>query len=121
NGVACVFGLANLARTELRHSLMCPFRDRLFLRDAEAIWWWIGVLFIGTLAGCLLCVPLSATAQPVSRVPRIGYISPGSPSFGAYASQQAFLAGLRDLGYVQDTTSFWTSARPRDGRSGSST
>ncbi len=95
---------------------MCPFRDRLFLRDAEAIWWWIGVLFIGTLAGCLLCVPLAATAQPVSRVPRIGYISPGSPSFGAYPSQQAFLAGLRDLGYVQGHD-FILDVRSTEGRS----
>src|SRR5499427_1813842 len=42
-----------------------------------------------------------AVAQPASKVPRIGYISPGSPSNQARVARlEAFRQGLRELGYV---------------------
>ena len=52
--------------------------------------------FLSTLvaASAALC-PLDALAQPASKVPRIGYLS------GAVHLREAFLQGLRDLGYVE--------------------
>ena len=42
-----------------------------------------------------------AVAQPASKVPRIGYISPGSPSNQARVARlEAFRQGLREQGYV---------------------
>jgi len=42
-----------------------------------------------------------AVAQPASKVPRIGYISPGSPSNQARVARlEAFRQGLREHGYV---------------------
>lgn len=56
--------------------------------------------FIATLAGSVLAAPLAAEAQPASRVPRIGYLAldltAGDPS-----PREAFLQGLRELGYVE--------------------
>jgi putative ABC transport system substrate-binding protein len=55
--------------------------------------------FIGTLAGGLLTAPLAAEAQQATKVARIGYLSPNlaaSPHL-----REAFLQGLRDLGYVE--------------------
>ena len=72
--------------------------------------------FIGTVAGAFLAAPLASEAQPAGRVPKIGYVSPGSPSFGAYASQRAFLEGLRDHGYVPGHD-FILEVRSTEGRS----
>jgi putative ABC transport system substrate-binding protein len=55
--------------------------------------------FIGTLAGAVLATPLAAEAQQVAKIARIGYLSPNlaaSPHL-----REAFLQGLRDLGYVE--------------------
>ena len=52
--------------------------------------------FIGTLAGGLLAAPLAAAAQQAAKVPRIGYMWAGN-----LALREAFLQGLRDLGYVE--------------------
>jgi len=58
--------------------------------------------FIGTLTGGLLAAPLAAEAQPVGKVPRVGYLSPGSPSDAARQRRfEAFRQGLRELGYVE--------------------
>jgi len=46
-------------------------------------------------------VPLAAGAQPASRVPRIGYLSAGTPTT-ASAFENVFRQGLRGLGYVVD-------------------
>jgi putative ABC transport system substrate-binding protein len=57
--------------------------------------------FIGTIAGCLLAVPLAASAQqqPV-KVFRIGFL--GAESAIAFGSRvEAFRAGLRDFGYEE--------------------
>jgi putative ABC transport system substrate-binding protein len=51
----------------------------------------------------LLAAPLAtATAQPPEKVPRVGYLSPGSPSEPFRQRRfEAFRQGLRELGYVE--------------------
>ncbi len=53
-----------------------------------------------TLALGLLMAPLAADAQQPAKVPRIGLLSPFSPSDAALW-HQAFRQGLRDLGWVE--------------------
>jgi ABC-type uncharacterized transport system substrate-binding protein len=55
--------------------------------------------FIGTLAGGLLAAPLAAGAQQATKVPRIGYLGPTRAANPHMI--EAFLQGLRDLGYVE--------------------
>src|SRR5262249_10925150 len=45
--------------------------------------------------------PLAARAQQVGKIPRIGYLSPGSASPGPLAYNDEFQRGLRELGYVE--------------------
>jgi putative tryptophan/tyrosine transport system substrate-binding protein len=45
--------------------------------------------------------PLAARAQQVGKVPRIGYLSPGSAKPGPLAYHDEFRRGLRELGYVE--------------------
>ncbi len=52
------------------------------------------------LALGLLAAPLPAHAQQPARVPRIGFLSPFSPSENPLW-RQAFRQGLRDLGYME--------------------
>ena len=54
-----------------------------------------------SLALALLASPLVAGAQQAEKVPQIGLIRPGSPP-DPFA--EAFLQGLRDLGYVEGRT-----------------
>jgi putative ABC transport system substrate-binding protein len=54
---------------------------------------------LGTLASGLLAAPLAVEAQQAAKVPRIGYLG-----FNRAASphlEEAFLQGMRDLGYVE--------------------
>jgi putative tryptophan/tyrosine transport system substrate-binding protein len=53
-----------------------------------------------TLCAMLLALCSSAEAQQAAKVPRIGYLSPASPSAIA-ARQEAFRQGLRELGYSE--------------------
>ena len=55
--------------------------------------------FIGTLAFDLLAAPLAAEAQQAEKIPRIASISTTSP--GQAPATEAFLQGLRDLGYIE--------------------
>lgn len=56
--------------------------------------------FIGVIAGGLVTAPLTAKAQPVRKIPRIGFL--GLVSASSHASRtEALRAGLRDLGYVE--------------------
>src|SRR2546426_11786879 len=58
--------------------------------------------FLATLAGGLLAAPLAAKAQPRGKVPRVGYLNPGSHSDPARRRRfEAFRQGLRELGYVE--------------------
>ena len=54
--------------------------------------------FIGTLAG-LLAAPLAAEAQQAAKVPRIGWLVANLA--GKSHMTEAFLQGLRDLGYIE--------------------
>ena len=59
--------------------------------------------FLATLVGGLLAAPLAAEAQPREKLPRVGYLSPGSPSEPLRRRRlEAFRQGLRELGYVED-------------------
>ncbi len=58
-------------------------------------------VFSLTVALSLLAAPLSAPAQQPAKIPRIGLIRPGSPP-DPFA--EAFVQGLRDLGYVEGRT-----------------
>ena len=53
-----------------------------------------------TLAALLLAVAFPAEAQQPKKVPRIGYVDAGSPATTGHRAQ-AFVQGLRDLGYVE--------------------
>jgi len=55
--------------------------------------------FISTLAGGLLAAPLAAEAQQAAKIARIGYLALNRAA--APDVLEAFLQGLRDLGYVE--------------------
>ena len=57
--------------------------------------------FIRLLGGAAAAWPLAARAQQVGKVPKIGYLSPGSASPGPLAYHDEFQRGLRELGYVE--------------------
>jgi putative tryptophan/tyrosine transport system substrate-binding protein len=57
--------------------------------------------FLATLGGAAIAWPLTARAQQVGKVPRIGYLSPGSASPGPLAYHDEFERGLRELGYIE--------------------
>jgi ABC-type uncharacterized transport system substrate-binding protein len=60
--------------------------------------------FITLLGGAAAAWPLAARAQQAGRIPRIGYLSPGSASGGFQERDEAFRQALRDLGYVESST-----------------
>ena len=58
--------------------------------------------FISGITGGLLAAPLAGEAQPAGKVPRVGYLNPGSPSDPLRQRRlEAFRQGLRELGYVE--------------------
>jgi putative ABC transport system substrate-binding protein len=59
--------------------------------------------FMALIGGVLAAWPLAARAQQSHRVPRIGVLLLGTPTSFA-ARTQAFVEGLRDLGYVEGRT-----------------
>ncbi|HET8533396.1 MAG TPA: ABC transporter substrate-binding protein [Methylomirabilota bacterium] len=76
--------------------------------------------FLGSLAGGALAVPRATAAQPARKVARIGILGLAATStlVGAQprsASANAFIAGLRELGYVYGEH-FVTEARGVDAR-----
>ena len=54
-----------------------------------------------TLCAMLFALCTSAQAQQPGKIPRIGYLSPGSGAAEHSPRAQAFRQGLRDLGYVE--------------------
>ena len=60
--------------------------------------------FITLVGGAAATWPLTALAQQAARIPRIGYLSPGSASGGFQGRDEAFRQALRDLGYVESST-----------------
>jgi putative ABC transport system substrate-binding protein len=69
--------------------------------------------FLGTLAGGFLAAPLAAEAQQAGSTPKLGYLS---NSGGHSVPDNAFMQGLRDLGYVEGRNLI-IEARYTDGRS----
>ena len=61
--------------------------------------------FIGVLTGGLLAAPLTSEGQQAGRIPRIGYLAPGSASADA-PRIESFLQGLHELGYVEGQNIF---------------
>jgi putative ABC transport system substrate-binding protein len=59
-----------------------------------------GSIFVYTLGVLLLALCASAEAQQPKKVPRIGYLSGGSPTTNPMRDE-AFKQGLRALGYVE--------------------
>src|SRR6516225_5884803 len=57
--------------------------------------------FIKIIVGSVAAWPLASRAQQVGKIPRIGYLSPGSASPGPLAYHDEFQRGLRELGYVE--------------------
>jgi ABC-type uncharacterized transport system substrate-binding protein len=55
--------------------------------------------FISGITVGLLAAPLAAEAQPAAKIARIGYLGGRNPSVSHL--HEAFLQGLRDLGYVE--------------------
>ena len=53
--------------------------------------------FVAGAGAVLLAAPLAAGAQQAGKVPRIGYLSPSTPSL----ARDAFREGLRELGRVE--------------------
>ena len=59
-------------------------------------------LLATTLILLVLAAPLGTAAAPPEKIPRVGYISPGSSSDPVRARRfEAFREGLRELGYVE--------------------
>ena len=56
-----------------------------------------------TFCALLLALCFPAQAQQPKKVPRIGYLAPGSPS-AARENVEGFRKGLRELGYVEGKT-----------------
>jgi putative ABC transport system substrate-binding protein len=63
--------------------------------------WCSAVGFIVTLTLSLLAAPLAAKAQSLAKVPRIGWLSSGSPLSEEQRQQSPFFQGLRELGWVE--------------------
>jgi hypothetical protein len=53
-----------------------------------------------TLTLSLILAPLAAEAQQAGKVPRIGYLSPGTATANA-GLRKAFTDGLRDHGWIE--------------------
>ena len=63
--------------------------------------------FIGGLASGLLTAPLITQAQQGAKLPRVGYLTPGTGDPSSYAVRyryEPFRRGLRELGYVEGQT-----------------
>jgi putative tryptophan/tyrosine transport system substrate-binding protein len=63
--------------------------------------WCSAIGCIVTLILSLLTVPPAADAQQPAKVPRVGWLSDGIRAGARSHLYEAFLHGLRDLGYVE--------------------
>ena len=71
--------------------------------------------FLGGLGGAAVAWPLVAGAQQSGKVPTIGYLWPVDRRSGFVARDDAFLQGLRELGYV-DGANIVIEYRSAEGR-----
>ena len=67
--------------------------------------------FITLLGGAVVAWPLAARAQQVSRVWRVGYLSPSSDNIATRSFYDAFRLKLRELGYVEGVNLILDSRR----------
>src|SRR5438132_5862957 len=63
--------------------------------------WCSAIGCLVTLILSLLTVPPAADAQPPAKIPRVGWLSDGIGACARSHLHEAFLHGLRDLGYVE--------------------
>ena len=93
------------------------FLGMILLPRWGRIKWQIGIgrRFITALSGTAFVWPLTVRAQQPNKIPRIGLLSPFAASDTALWDQ-AFLQGLRDLGWV-DGKSIIVERRYAEGRS----
>ncbi len=71
--------------------MMQPMRDRHSLLCST-------LLYVGLFA--LLLAAFGVTAQQSAKVPRIGFVVASAP-WGSLSTHQAFIAGMRDHGYME--------------------
>ena len=57
--------------------------------------------FITMLTGGIVAAPRASEAQQTAKVPRIGWLAATNPGTNPHL-REAFLLGLRDLGYIDD-------------------
>jgi putative tryptophan/tyrosine transport system substrate-binding protein len=60
--------------------------------------------FLAGTGAVLLAAPLAAEAQQAGKVPRVGFLLPGSRSESVHRVVDEFRQGLRELGYVEGQT-----------------
>src|SRR5215212_9091033 len=89
-----------LAATDAHHysrgARLSPLRRTIRLTRRQLVQG-VGVAGLGLLAGC---GRLPGQAQPLPRVPRVGYLSPFSAEED-FGSDTSLRAGLRELGYIE--------------------
>jgi ABC-type uncharacterized transport system substrate-binding protein len=73
--------------------------SRSGLRSGTSATW---LMVVVTCAVGLVAALLVAEAQPVGKVPRVGFLWTGSPEFTTHALD-AFRQGLREAGYIEGT------------------
>jgi hypothetical protein len=70
------------------------------------------VLLMVLVIVAALATPLAVEAQPPPKMVRIGWLGTSSSTTGAGSIYEtAFMAGLRELGYVEDQSACWLEAK----------
>src|SRR5262249_18301704 len=86
------------AHDRLAHTVVRGAHRRTFLRYAAGLG--LSGAGLGILSSACRLLP----SQTATKVPRIGYLSVGPREGYAARDVDAFLEGMRDLGYVEDET-----------------
>ena len=73
-------------------------REFIMLLGGTAVWRALLLRLSLSLLSTLACLPLAASAQQAPKLPRLGWLGSGAPTFPPY---EGFRQGLRELGYVE--------------------